>query len=83
MAETYQCPYCGGVEILKEKLENGTGKNGTEHRRQRFECQDCHYQELIHAEGARDVEKYEWVDRATAEALEDEKKERFKIKNKI
>ena len=83
MAKAYYCPFCGGREHLKEKLENGTGKNGGKHRRQRMECEDCHYQELIHAEGSRDIKPYERENDEAKERLGDEKLNKLNEKHNL
>lgn len=41
---------------LEEKRKSGhSKKGGSKYRRRVFKCEDCGYTELIHADGARDL----------------------------
>ena len=50
------CLQCGAPMKLLERLADGIlRRNGNKFRRRRMKCSICDYQELIHANGERDV----------------------------
>jgi hypothetical protein len=57
------CDSCGQRMTLAARLPNGTTKKGgNSYRRRRYECKLCGITELIHADGAIDLEhEPEWA----------------------
>lgn len=58
---------------FKERIKNGRTQDGT-YRRRRFECKECGHNEIIHADGGRDVEPFRKIER-------DERKNRQRDKS--
>jgi len=55
--EPLVCCSCSGYMKLDKDLENCKGK-GTNYRRRRFKCEVCGFEEVIFADGNRDVTLY-------------------------
>lgn len=69
--EPLVCPSCQCYMVLDERLKDGKGKVGV-YRRRKFECLECGYTDLIHADGGKDVEPFRRIDEEIKKHREDE-----------
>lgn len=73
-----ECPQCNCYMTFKERLKNGKSKEG-HYRRRRFECVECGFTEIIHAEGNKDVLPFVRKSRELNDHVKREKLNRKKI----
>lgn len=59
--EPVECPSCHNYMTFKERLKNGRSKAG-KYRRRKFICDDCGHEDIVYADGFRDIEPYKKED---------------------